>query len=66
MAKCTCGQTFDFASERHQKIKRWLHHKFCPNPPEGFTKIRASKKAMMPREQQHAEFERLKKVYKNH
>ena len=27
--KCSCGQTFDFASERDMKMKLRMHLKFC-------------------------------------
>ena len=33
VGKCSCCQTFDFASERDMKIKLQMHHKFCSKPP---------------------------------
>ena len=44
--KCSCGQTFDYASERDMKMKLRMHLKFCSKPPKGFDKIRVPKKAM--------------------
>ena len=39
VGKCSCSQTFDFASERDMKMKLQMHHKFCSKPPKGFDKI---------------------------
>ena len=62
VGKCPCGQTFDYMSERDMKMKLRMHRKFCSNPPKGFDKIRVPKKAMMLREQQLNEAERMRKV----
>ena len=32
VGKCSCGQTFDYASEKDQKLKFRLHLKFCTKP----------------------------------
>ena len=66
IAKCPCGQTFDYASERDQEKKHQLHCKFCSNQSEGSKQIRKPMKAMMPREQQLDYAERKRKVYENH
>ena len=63
IGKCSCGQTFDFASERDRKMKLRLHLKFCSNPPVAFDKIEIPKKATTMREQQLNEYERMKKVH---
>ena len=63
IGKCSCGQTFDYASERDIKMKLRMHHKFCSNPPKGFDKIRVLKKATTLREQQLNEAERMRKVH---
>ena len=64
--KCPCGQTFDYASERDLNLKVWLHHKVCPNPPEGSENIRMPKKAMMLKEVQHDRAERMSRVHEHH
>ena len=28
--RCSCGQTFNYSSEREEKIKIRIHEKFCP------------------------------------
>ena len=63
VGKCSCGQSFDFASERDMKMKLRMHLKFCCNPPVGFDKIRVPKKACTMREQQLNEAERMRKVH---
>ena len=60
--KCSCGQTFDYMSERDMNMKLRMHIKFCPKPPKGFNKIRVTKKATTLREQQLNEAERMRKV----
>ena len=62
VGKCSCGQTFDYVSERDQKMKFCLHSKFCSNPPKSFQWISMPKKAMMLRENQLNEAERMRKV----
>ena len=63
VGKCSCGQTFECALKRETAMKRRMHHRFCPNPPVAFDKIRVSKKACMMREQQLNEAERIRKVH---
>ena len=63
IGKCSCEQTFDYASERDWKMKFWLHLKFCSNPPKGFDKIRVSKKATTLKAHHNNEIERMRKVY---
>ena len=63
VGKCSCGQTFDFASERELAMKRRMHRRFCSNPPVAFDKIGIPKKACTIREQQLNEYERMKKVH---
>ena len=57
IAKCPCGQTFEYTSERDMKMK------LCSNPPVAFDKIGIPKTATTLREQQLAETERMKKVH---
>ena len=66
IAKCPCGQTFNFAPERDRGMKLQMHHRFCSKPPEGSRQIRTPKTAMKLREQQHHTAERMRKVYQNH
>ena len=63
VGKCSCGKTFEFASEREMKMKQRIHHRFCSNPPLAFNKIGIPKKACTMREQQLKEAERMKKVH---
>ena len=63
VGRCSCGQTFECASERELALKRGMHHKFCSNPPVAFDKIKVSKKAYLMREQQLNEAERMHKVH---
>ena len=63
VGKCSCGQTFEYTSERDMKMKLRMHLRFCSNPPVAFDKIRVPKKATTLREQQLAEAERMKKVH---
>ena len=68
VVKCTCGQTFDFTSERDRNMKLQLHCQFCPKPPESSKQVRIQviMKGMTLREQQHYEVERLRRVSENH
>ena len=61
--KCSCGQTFECASERELAMKHRMHHRFCSNPLVALDKIGIPKKACMIREQQLNEYERMKKVH---
>ena len=63
IGKCSCGQTFDYTSERDMNMKLRMHLKFCSKPPKGFDKIRVPKKATTLREQQLNEAERMRKVH---
>ena len=63
IGKCSCGQTFECASERELAMKRRMHHRFCSNPPVAFDKIGIPKKACTIRELQFNEYERMKKVH---
>ena len=60
---CSCGQTFECASERELAIKRRMHLRFCSNPPVALDKIGIPKKACTMREQQVNEAERIRKVH---
>ena len=62
VGKCSCGQTFEYTSERDMKIKLRIHCRFCSNPLVAFDKIGIPKKATTLREQQFNEAERMKKV----
>ena len=62
VGKCSCGKTFEFASERDMKMKHGIHRRFGSNPPLAFNKIGGiPKKACKMREQQLNEAERMKK-----
>ena len=63
VGRCSCGQTFECASERELAMKRRMHRTFCSNPPVAFDKIEIPKKAVTLREQQLNEYERMKKVH---
>ena len=56
VAKCTCGQTFDFVSEGDWNMKLRMHHKFCPKPPESSKQVKIPMKGITLREQQHNEW----------
>ena len=51
VGKCSCGKTFEFASERDMAMKLRMHRRFCPNPPVAFHIIGIPKKAATLREQ---------------
>ena len=63
VGKCSCGQTFEYASERDMKMKLQMHLKFCSNPPLTFYKIGISKKATTLKEHNSYEAERIRKVH---
>ena len=63
VGKCSCGQTFDYASERDTKMKLRMHLKFGSKPPVAFDKLRVSKKACTMREQHLNEAEIIRKVH---
>ena len=66
IGKCPCGLTFDFTSERDMNMKLRMHRKFCSKPPKSSEQIRMPKKAMMLREKQLNEAERMRKVHDHH
>ena len=63
VGKCSCGKTFEFASEREMKMKLRMHLKFCSKSPVAFDKIGVPKQACTMREQQLNEAERIRKVH---
>ena len=63
VGKCTCGQTFECASEQELAMKHRIHHRFCSNLPLTFNKIRIPKKSFKLREQQLADAERMHKIH---
>ena len=63
VGKCSCGKTFEYASERDMVMKLQMHHRFCFNPPVAFDKVGIPKKAATLREQQLNEAERIRKVH---
>ena len=63
VGECSCGKTFEYASERDMKMKLRMHLKFCSNLPVAFDKIGIPKKSCTMREQQLAEAEKIRKVH---
>ena len=68
VGKCSCGQTFDYASERDRKLKFRLHLKFCTKPLKdsietGVSKAQSIEKAMMLKECYKNESEEMRKVH---
>ena len=61
--KCSCGQTFDFVSERDMNMKLRMHRKFCSKLAEGSRQISAPMKAMTLREQQLSETKKTRRVH---
>ena len=61
VGKCSCGQTFDYMSERDMKMKLRMHLKFCSKPPKHFDKI--PKKATTLKEYYNNEIKSKMKVY---
>ena len=66
VGKCSCGQTFDFTSERDTYMKIQMHCKVCPNLLEASKPIRMPKKAMTWREYQNSEAEKIQRVHEHH
>ena len=58
VVRCSCGQTFESASEQELAMKRKMHCRFCSNLPVAFDKIGIPKKTCTLREQQLAEAEK--------
>ena len=63
VGRCSCGQTFECASERELTMKHRIHCRFCSYPPLAFNKIGIPKKACTMREQQLNKPERIRKVH---
>ena len=63
VGKCSCGQTFECASERDMNMKIRIHCKFWSKPPRVFDEIRVPTKACTMREQQLNEAERMKRAH---
>ena len=63
VGRCSCGRTFECASERELSMKHRMHRRFCSNPSVDFDKIKVPKKACTMREQQLNEAERIRKVH---
>ena len=63
VGRCSCGQTFERASERELAMKHGMHRRFCSNSPVAFDKIKVPKKACTMREQQLNEAEKIRKVH---
>ena len=63
VGKCSCGKSFEYASERDMKMKLPMHLRFSSNPPVAFDKVEVPKKATTLREQQLSEAERMRKVH---
>ena len=63
VGRCSCGQTFECASEQELAMKHRMHRRCCSNPPVAFDKIGIPKKAATLKEQQLTEAERIRKVH---
>ena len=63
--KCSCGQAFNFASEKDMNMKLRMHCKFCTDLPEGPRQIIMPKKAVTLRERQQHEDETIRRVHEN-
>ena len=63
VGKCSCGQTFDFASERDMNMTLQMHCKFCSNPPKSFKRISMPKKTTTMREYHNNEAENIQRVH---
>ena len=66
VGQCSCGQTFDFVSEKDINMKLRMHCKFCSNPPEASMSVRIPKKAMTLREKQLNEAEIIRRVHEHY
>ena len=62
---CPYVQTFDFVSEGDWDMKFQMHRDFCSKLAEGSKHIRTPKKAVMLKEQQNNDAERIQRVHKN-
>ena len=63
VGKCSCGQTFDFSSEKDMNMKLRMHLKFCSNPPKSSKRVSMLKKATMLREHQLNEAEKIREEF---
>ena len=63
VGKCSCSQTFDYASERDMKMKLQMHLKFCSKLPVAFNMIGIPKKAMTLKEYYNNEIKSKMKVH---
>ena len=63
VGKCSCGQTFDFTSEKDMNMRLRMHCKFCSKPPKSSKQIRMPNKAMTLKEHQNSEAEKMRKVH---
>ena len=61
--KCSCGQTFDFTSEKDMNMKFRMHRKFCSKPPKSYKRVSMPNKAMTLKEYQNNEAEKMRKVH---
>ena len=66
VGKCSCGQTYDFASERDINMTLRMHRKFCSKPPKCSEQIRMPNKAMTLREPQLNEAEMVPRVHEHY
>ena len=57
VAKCPCGQTFDYESDRDQEVKIRMHNKFCDRLGDPKIK-RQPRKAMTLKDFQRMKVER--------
>ena len=68
VGKCSCGQTFDYASERDWKLKFRLHLKFYTKHPKdsieiGVSKAQSVEKVTMLKEYYNNESEEMRLVH---
>ena len=65
VGRCSCGQTFECASQQELAMKHRMHCRLCSNPPVACDKIGILEKAATLKEQQLNEYERMKKFTTN-
>ena len=63
IGKCSCGQTFEYTSERDMKMKLRMHSKFSSKPSKSFNMIGIPKKATMLKENDSYEADRIRKIH---
>ena len=66
VAKCLCGQTFNYESDRERNMKMQMHHKVCLWLVKGVDRVRVPNEAMVLSELQHNEAERRRRVHEHH